>query len=112
MMIFTKLSILLLFFRLFSPTKAVRVGIYIGIITTLLNHVIGTILAITLCLPSDALGFAKCSNKLNVLDIVISTINIISDFYILILPLVVISRLQMPLNRKLGVSAVFATGLW
>lgn len=112
MMISTKLSILLLYFRLFNPNKSVKSWIYVGTVTTLLNHVVGTILAITLCLPSDAMGFAKCSNKLNVLDIVISVINIVSDFYILILPLFVISRLQMKRQRKLGIGAVFATGLW
>jgi hypothetical protein len=109
-MIFTKLSILLLYFRLFSPTKTIRIWIYVGIITTLLNHVVGTILAITLCLPSDALGYSKCAGRLNPLDVAISVINILSDFYILILPLFVISRLHMQRSKKLGVGAVFFTG--
>ena len=35
-----------------------------------------------------------------------------SDFVILILPLVAIWRLNIPMRRKLGVAAVFATGLF
>ena len=37
--------------------------------------------------------------------------NILSDFAILILPIVPISKLQMPLRRKLLLIAVFATGI-
>ena len=109
-MIFAKLSILLLYFRLFSANKMFRILIYIGIITTLLNHIVGTVLAITLCIPSDPLGYSKCSSRLDPLDVVISVINIISDFYILFLPLLVISKLQMRRNKKIGVGAVFCTG--
>ncbi|KAL8729919.1 MAG: hypothetical protein Q9181_004834 [Wetmoreana brouardii] len=111
MMICTKLSILLLFFRLFSPSKEARIWIYVGIATTLLIHVVGTILAIVLCIPSDALGYSRCANRLNILDVVISGLNILSDFYILILPMIVVSKLQMQRNRKLGVLAVFSTGV-
>ena len=110
MMIFTKLSILLLYFRLFSANQLFRILIYIGIITTLLNHVVGTVLAITLCIPSDPVKYSKCSHRLNALDVVISVINIISDFYILFLSLLVISTLRMRRNKKIGVGAVFCTG--
>ena len=109
-MIFTKLSILQLYFHLFSANKRFKIWVYIGIIMTLLNHVIGTVLAITLCIPSDPVGYSKCSHKLSLLDIVISVINIISDFYVLVLPLLVISKLQMRRNQKIGVGAVFCTG--
>ena len=39
------------------------------------------------------------------------TINVVSDFTILLLPIVEVWRLQMSTRRKIGVSAVFATGL-
>ena len=39
------------------------------------------------------------------------TINVVSDFTILLLPIVEVWRLQMSIQRKIGVSAVFATGL-
>lgn len=38
------------------------------------------------------------------------TINVVSDFAILLLPLVSIAKLQMPMRRKIGVSTIFATG--
>ena len=39
------------------------------------------------------------------------TINVVSDFTILLLPIVEVWRLHMSTRRKIGVSAVFATGL-
>ncbi|CAG8972750.1 hypothetical protein HYALB_00006841 [Hymenoscyphus albidus] len=111
MMIFAKLSVLLLFFRLFATTKSFRNWIYFGIFTILLNHVGGVLLAVFLCLSSDPIVYAKCSEKTVILDVVISVINIISDFCILLLPLLVISQLRMNGRKKVGLCAVFMTGL-
>lgn len=38
------------------------------------------------------------------------SINVVSDFAILLIPLVSIAKLQMPMKKKLGVSTIFATG--
>ncbi|KAF2734333.1 hypothetical protein EJ04DRAFT_576987 [Polyplosphaeria fusca] len=54
-------------------------------------------------------GKARCINTAATM-ISSSAINLISDFTILILPLLGISRLQMPLSRKIGVAAIFTTG--
>ena len=40
-----------------------------------------------------------------------SAINVVSDFSILLLPLYLISKLQIPTRRKIGVLAIFAVGL-
>ena len=37
--------------------------------------------------------------------------NLASDLYIFVLPLPILSSLQMPFGRKLGVGATFGTGL-
>ena len=42
--------------------------------------------------------------------LVTGSVNVISDFLILLLPLVAIRRLRMAPKRKLGILAVFATG--
>lgn len=39
-----------------------------------------------------------------------SAINLVSDFTILLLPIHAVSKLRIPLKKKLGVSAIFATG--
>ncbi|KAI9651648.1 MAG: hypothetical protein M1831_000551 [Alyxoria varia] len=55
--------------------------------------------------PGRCIDFGK-------LTAVTGSVNIVSDFTILFLPLPLIWRLQMPMRRKIGASAVFATGLF
>lgn len=52
----------------------------------------------------------KCTN-LKVSLVVSSTTNVVSDILILLLPQNIIWRLQMPLQRKIGVSLIFVVGI-
>ena len=52
----------------------------------------------------------KCVN-FNAILIAAATINVVSDFTILILPIRSIWNLKMPTRRKLGISSVFGVGL-
>lgn len=53
----------------------------------------------------------KCLNQLNMLVIVITSLNISGDFYLLFLPIFAVARLQIPTRFKLSLVAVFSTGL-
>lgn len=110
-MTFAKLSILLLYFQLFQVNRTIRFAIHFMIILTVLLHVIGTAVAIGVCPSLDPIRYSKCSGKLNSEDIVISSINIFSDFYMLALPIIVVSKLHLARNKKIGLIAVFLTGL-
>ena len=105
-----KLAICLLFFRLFSPSLTVRWLIYFAIGYNIILHFAGTLIDIFICLPGTPKYWA-CSNRVITLAIVISGMNIFSDFYLLVLPILAVSSLQMPTKRKLGIIAVFLTGL-
>ena len=77
---------------------------------TVLLHLIGTFVAIGLCPSSDPIPYSKCSSRLSPEDIAISSINIFSDFYILAIPMIVVSKLQLARSKKIGLMAVFLTG--
>jgi len=67
------------------------------------------------CVPQDKIWDPEhigghCIN-FNIAYIATGAVNVLSDFLILILPLLAIWRLHLALARKLGISAVFATGL-
>ena len=65
-------------------------------------------------MPRDKIFNPRLQGRcVNINDAVIVTacINIGSDVSIFVLPLARIWRLQMPLRRKVGVSAIFAFGL-
>ncbi len=97
---FTKLTLLLLYHRIFYPDKKTRYAIWLGVVVTFLAYLIIMILYISV---SDL-------NTKTLLNRAVGVMNVVSDFYILTIPIVAVSRLQMSRSRKLGVIAVFLTG--
>ncbi|KAF1996574.1 hypothetical protein P154DRAFT_498471 [Amniculicola lignicola CBS 123094] len=108
---FAKLSILLLYFRLFKVYRTLRVMIHIGIWSTILLHGIATITAMALCTKPTALEYVKCAGTTTTVALVTSAGNAASDVYILAIPIMAVWRLHMDIKRKIGVMAVFSAGL-
>lgn len=52
-----------------------------------------------------------CLNRLNMLVIVMTSLNISGDFYLLFLPIFAVARLQIPTKFKISLVAIFSTGL-
>ncbi|CAN8101521.1 unnamed protein product [Discula destructiva] len=112
-MFFAKLSILLLYIRLFFPKGVSRSALWWIIqIVIWLNflYTVGLILAIALqCVPYHKAYGASCVNQYMVL-ISASIINIISDLLVLLIPMWSLWRLNMSRKRKWAVWALFAFG--
>ncbi|KUI60553.1 hypothetical protein VP1G_07728 [Cytospora mali] len=112
-MFFAKLSILLLYVRLFYP-KGVARSLFWWIIQAViwLNflYTVGLILAIALqCVPYHKPYGSSCVDQYMVL-ISASIINIISDLLVLLIPMASLWRLNMSRKRKWAVWALFAFG--
>lgn len=110
-----KLSILLLYFRIFVTIKGSKTyyAIHFIIWFNLLFYLSNLPAEIWTCIPREKLWDptidGKCLNNAAIITTG-GVINVVSDFMILSIPLVSIGRLQMPRAKKIGVSAVFATG--
>ena len=50
------------------------------------------------------------ANKSLALAVPLAAVGVVIDFYILILPIAAVSRLQMAKKRKVGLCLVFGTG--
>lgn len=112
-MFFAKLSILLLYIRLFFP-KGFERSLFWWVIQAViwlnLLYTVGLILAIALqCVPSHKPYGSSCENQYMVL-ISASIINIISDLLVLVIPMASLWRLNMSRKRKWAVWALFAFG--
>lgn len=113
----TKLSILLLFLRIFVPGGKNRTyWIIQGVILfNFLFYLANLPVEIWPCVPRSKLWTptepGHCIKNEEVF-VAGGTINVVSDFTILLLPIVEVWRLHMSKERKIGVSAVFATGLF
>lgn len=113
---FAKLSILLLYMKIFVPSR--RGGVFWVNQTLIYVNALfyfGAVIAlICQCIPRAKISNprlpGRCTNVY--LSFMISGVfNVLSDFFILAFPLWAIWHLQMPLKRKFGVSVVFATGV-
>jgi len=115
---FIKLSILLQYLRIFVTSRngnmALLVAIQVCIWCCLLFYLIIDIFAISACVPREKIWNPLMSGHCIDTDSeykATGIFNVVSDFAVLILPIAPLWRLQMPLRRKFGVSAIFATGL-
>lgn len=111
-----KVSILVQFMRIFVPRhQGMIYWIIQFVIWTNVGFYLATTLALTFqCTPREKIWHPYIPGRCINIDVQIVTSgswNIVSDISILVLPLHCIWLLQIPIKRKLGVSAVFATGL-
>lgn len=119
---FVKLSLFLLYLRLFKPDKVTRWLVYGGIFVSGLFYLSTTISGVVISIPShghldnDAVWlahFIQQGHKLEILAITLSVFGVFSDIYLLVIPIRSIFQLQLPIHRKFGISSIFLIGiLW
>lgn len=113
---FVKLTLFLLYFRLFGVSRHLRIFIYIGIASMFIVYAGATIVVGIFCFPraektwSEAVSDVECQTQNLYTDYMIGSFGVISDFYILSLPIVLILRMQMPRKKKVGICALFMIG--
>ncbi|MCJ1404232.1 hypothetical protein MMC11_007457 [Xylographa trunciseda] len=113
-----KLSLFLLYFRLFSPIRSTKILLYFGIATNAVFYAISFALIVYFCGPHEGRTLVEsqsaysCVVQARTLGTVQASFNIASDLYLLCIPLPIIWRLQMSSKRKLGVGAIFMTGFF
>lgn len=116
---FAKASIFLLYLRIFSPDRVTKYLIYFGIIITFLYY-FATALLIISWIPKDinnetswliTLGNSAQFRKNIINGVHQGIFNVVSDLYVLILPIPAVWKLQLPWRKKIGICIVFATGL-
>ncbi|KAF2992885.1 hypothetical protein E8E14_000146 [Neopestalotiopsis sp. 37M] len=115
---FPKAAILLLYQQLFAIQRTIRIAIYVGMVITFLVYLSNIPLAAVYLAPRvgqswESLILTLETNKtpMTLGGVVQSTIATLIDFYIFILPLPIIARLQMPPAKRFGLIAVFSTAL-
>ncbi|KAL8692585.1 MAG: hypothetical protein Q9224_003927 [Gallowayella concinna] len=113
--LFAKLSILLFLNRLFGINRRFRLTVYAAIACVVSYCLIMVLLIIFRCTPVAATWDlmrerTHCVDLINI-DIAIGALNIPSDIFILLLPIPMLRKLQMPLHKKLGLGIIMATGI-
>lgn len=118
-LLLSKLSILLLILRLFSPKKInrrTRYMVFLGIFVASSTALVTIIVSSAMCAPRVGESFgrpnviARCYDQRMWVPIR-GAVNLILDLYILYLPIPMIWKLKLSLKRKVGISSIFMTGL-
>ena len=116
---FIKLSLFVLYLEIFGLIKWLRYGAYTGIVITGLFYFVLIIPYVVLCGPEGGrsqLSYLEGSSSQRCAQsraevLTLGIVNVVSDLYLLALPLPALWSLQMPIRKKLGVAAMILTGL-
>ena len=111
----TKLSILLLYLRVFKPSKTTFIALHVVLWANLAFYVAATFVEIFQCKPMRKtylpLLEGSCMNQRDS-QIASGAINVISDFAILLLPMASVWKLQVYKKGKIGLFVIFGFGLF
>lgn len=114
-MFFAKLSLFLLFLRIFSCNRPTRYAIYLGIMVNCLFYIAVTLVFGIDCVRRPGKSWlatassARCQSTV-VINYIQGGFGVVSDIYIFVLPLPVVLGLHMAPRKKLAVFATFLTG--
>lgn len=112
-MFFTKVSILLLFLRIFVPPGSQKTKIFYAIwIVIWFNFFYCVALVLTVLLQCVGKKHGSGTTCIDTFPLLItaSTINVLSDIVMLIIPLNSVWKLHMSHRQKYGLSFIFAVG--
>ncbi|GKZ36894.1 hypothetical protein AbraIFM66950_008158 [Aspergillus brasiliensis] len=113
----TKLSIFLLYLRVFAPSPKCNQWWFIQALMGLnfFFYLADTIVKIFECTPRERIWDktvpGHCIDA-NIPVLVTSIVNVVSDIMMLLMPIRCVWRLQIALRQKVGISAIFAAGIF
>ena len=114
---FVKLTILALYYRIFQPSRWARILIWAGMMSITVFYLISVIAVLSQCVPGPSetwlfkVPTGACPTVQVRLSLGVGIFGLVSDVYILVIPLWQISHLSLAPKRKFGLVVVFLTGL-
>ena len=114
---FTKLSIFLLYLRLFKVSKTMRWLLHFGIFSCLAVYFASGFAQGFLCVRRpwetwlESLQSDRCTKDSVPWYYVQGIFGLVSDIYIFILPIPIVWHLNMRMRKRLGVLGIFALGI-
>ena len=110
----TKVSILLILSRVFSPYRTIVIFIYVFLGTMLAYYIPAVIVKVRICLPISYFWLGSPSNGSCLDDRAIfladAIMSVVSDLMILCLPVILTRSLQMSTKKKMRVIGILGAG--
>ena len=111
-----KLSLFFLYYRLFACHRWIKYLTYVGIGSALAMYIAGTAVYGYLCLPHHGENWLqaglspRCHRQFIMIGYVRGPFNVLSDLFLLTMPLPAVWQLHVPLRKKIGIFGIFLTG--
>ncbi|KAI1293943.1 hypothetical protein F5Y03DRAFT_326887 [Xylaria venustula] len=122
--IFVRTALLSLYLRVFAPNRAARMMIWVGITVIVVFYTLSIVLNIRFCVPlsmttpvpnpvewANKLKASSCSQPVYNLNAAVGLFGVLSDIYVLMIPVSMVYKLRIPRSRKFGILGIFLTGL-
>lgn len=115
-MLMAKLSLFILYMRLFEQDKRTRILTWVGIVSCTMYYIFELVFALVLCSPWPGENHiapylsGRCT-LMRVYGNGISLLNVVSDIYLVFIPIPVVRRLHMSRGKKIRVCSVFMLGI-
>lgn len=112
-----RVSIFILYLRLFGHVRTMRALIWTGFSATIVAYTALLVSHIYYCAPRAADGewslqsYERCADPDISISIAQAIFGSVADVFLLALPVVQVMRLSMPIRRRLGIVAIFMTGI-
>jgi hypothetical protein len=111
------LAILFLYLQLFSVHKRTKIFVYINLAISFIQFLAFVIGFGVLCIPlpgetwvSKGIKY-QCQETGTLYGLILAVVSVVSDFFLIAIPIPVVWQLQLPTKKKAGVCAIFVTGL-
>ena len=112
---FAKNAVLLLYLKVFSVDRSLKIAIYSAMIFTIPLYWIQPFLESYYCTPRPGHGWdlsvGQTCSDLIIWGVIQGSINVALDIYMLLLPLPAILGLQLSQKKKMGILTIFGTAL-
>ncbi|KAJ0116400.1 hypothetical protein J7T55_007380 [Diaporthe amygdali] len=112
-----KVSLLLFYLRIFNPVLWARVAIWAGLVASVVFYAISNIVMLSVCVPPSGKTWLETAASPNCTSVEYKVtlaggwFGTIADFFIIAIPVRLISTLVVNKQRKVGILAIFLTGL-
>lgn len=115
-MLFLKDTFFIMYLQIFRPLRWVRICAYIGALFTTLFYISMTVAVSIFSIPGpgETLFSHQATPREHLslaMSVPQSAVGLAIDLYILVLPIVAVTQLQLSAKRKFGVILLFMTGL-
>ncbi|KAI1742989.1 hypothetical protein F4680DRAFT_389695 [Xylaria scruposa] len=113
-----KISLFALYLRLFNPSKIANFLIWLGLSFVSAFYLVSSIVTLVFCVPHAGDGgwgspksFQRCALPQTYTVVAAGVVGTVVDFYILCIPLRMVSKLMLSFRKKIAIASIFLTGL-